>query len=153
MPVIHCTDLFHPHDEPDDHFDVAVMFALAGIELNTVILDQGRLQLTCPGAVPVAQLNHLAGRNVPAAIGLAERLRSPADTVQDQPSQFQEGVELILSTLRKSESRGAITVVGSARDVVAAFNRGRACSGARWTNCWCLWATRPIPNLSNGTER
>ena len=28
VPVIYCTDLFHPHDDPDDHFDLATLFAL-----------------------------------------------------------------------------------------------------------------------------
>lgn len=28
-PLIHQTDLFHPHGDPDDHFDLATVFALA----------------------------------------------------------------------------------------------------------------------------
>jgi len=27
-PLIHCTDLFHPHGDPDDHFDQACVFSL-----------------------------------------------------------------------------------------------------------------------------
>ena len=30
MPkLIHITDLYHPHEDPDDHFDLAQIFALA----------------------------------------------------------------------------------------------------------------------------
>ncbi|HOY58865.1 MAG TPA: hypothetical protein PK640_12120, partial [Verrucomicrobiota bacterium] len=27
QPVLYSTDLFHPHDDPDDHFDLAVLYA------------------------------------------------------------------------------------------------------------------------------
>jgi hypothetical protein len=123
VPVIHCTDLFHPHEDPDDHFDLATLYAIPGIELKAVILDQGALQVTRPGTIPVSQLNRITGRNVPAAIGLAEKLRSPTDPALGQKLEFQQGVELILRTLRESPVPAAISMVGSARDVVAAFNR------------------------------
>jgi hypothetical protein len=123
LPVIHCTDLLHPHGDPDDHFDLATLYALPGIELKAVILDQGQLQVDRPGTVPVSQMNRITGRAVPAAIGLAEKLRGPDDKGLEQKPQFQRGVELILTTLRQSPVSVAITAVGSMRDVVAAFNR------------------------------
>ncbi len=123
LPVIHCTDLLHPYDDPDDHFDLATLYAMRGIELKAVILDQGRSQVERPGTVPVWQMNRITGRDVPAAIGLAEKLRGPSDKALDQKPQFQRGVELILTTLRQSPVPVAITAVGSMRDVTAAFNR------------------------------
>jgi hypothetical protein len=123
LPVIHCTDLFHPHADPDDHFDLATLYAIRGIDLKAVILDQGRLQVDRPGTVPVSQMNRITGRHVPAALGLAEKLRGPEDKALDQEPQFQRGVELILTTLRQSPVPVAITAVGSMRDVTAAFNR------------------------------
>jgi hypothetical protein len=123
LAVIHCTDLFHPHDDPDDHFDLATLYAIRGIDLKAVILDQGRLQGERPGTVAVSQLNRITGRNVPTTNGLAEKLREPGDKGLDQPPQFQRGVELILTTLRQSPTPVAITAVGSMRDVTAAFNR------------------------------
>jgi hypothetical protein len=123
LPLIHCTDLFHPHGDPDDHFDLATLYGIPGLDLKAIILDQGRLQVKQPGTIPVSQLNHITGRKVTAAIGLAEKLRSPTDTGLDQPAEFQKGVALILSTLRQSPVPVAITAVGSMRDVVAAFNR------------------------------
>jgi hypothetical protein len=123
LPLIHCTDLFHPHGDPDDHFDLATLYGIPGLDLKAVILDQGRLQAKQPGTFPVSQLNHITGRKVPTASGLADKLRSPADSGLDQPSEFQKGVALILSTLRQSPAPVAITAVGSMRDVAAAFNR------------------------------
>jgi hypothetical protein len=123
VPVIHCTDLFHPHDDPDDHFDLATLYALPEIDLRGVVLDQGAKQLTRPGRIPVSQMNRLTGRAVPAAIGLADPLASPADKALGQDPRFQDGVALILDTLRRSPDPVTITAVGSARDVAAAFNR------------------------------
>ena len=123
LPLIHCTDLFHPHGDPDDHFDLATLYGMPGLDLKAVILDQGRLQVKQPGTIPVSQLNRITGRKVPAANGLADKLRSPTDTGLDQPAEFQGGVALILSTLRQSPAPVAITAVGSMRDVTAAFNR------------------------------
>jgi hypothetical protein len=123
LPLIHCTDLFHPHGDPDDHFDLATLYGMPGLDLKAVILDQGRLQIERPGTIPVSQLNRITGRKVPAAIGLADKLRSPTDKGLDQPAEFQQGVALIVSTLRQSPARVTITAVGSMRDLTAAFNR------------------------------
>ena len=43
VPVIHCTDLFHPHDDPDDHFDLATLYAMPELDIKGVVLDQGRV--------------------------------------------------------------------------------------------------------------
>lgn len=123
IPIIHCTDLFHPHGDPDDHFDLATFYAIPSLDLKAVILDQGKLQIERPGTIPVSQLNSITGRHVPAAIGLAEKLRAPDDKALDQKARFQQGIELILNSLRQSPIPVAITAVGSMRDVVAAFNR------------------------------
>lgn len=123
VPVIYCTDLFHPHDDPDDHFDLATLYAMPEIEIKGVVLDQGKKQLQKPGRIPISQLNRISGRNVPAVIGLSEPLKSPEDKALEQPAEFQKGVALILATLRNSTEPVRIAAVGSMRDVVAAFNR------------------------------
>ena len=87
------------------------------------MLDQGALQVSRPGLIPVAQLNALTGRHIPTAIGLASKLASPTDPGLDQPDQFQGGVRLILDTLRSATRRVDIIAVGSMRDFAAAFNR------------------------------
>ncbi len=122
-PVIYSTDLMHPHDDPDDHFDLACLFALPEVDLRAVILDNGASQAERPGFKPVWQLNYLAGRHVPCAIGLSRKLKSPSDPALDQPAEFQNGVNLLLQTLRDSQEKVALIFVGSARDTVAAFNR------------------------------
>lgn len=123
VPVIYCTDLFHPHDDPDDHFDLATLYAMPELDIKGVVLDQGRKQLERPGRIPVSQMNKITGRNVPAAIGLADPLKSPDDQALDQPALFQGAVELIVQTLRASSRPVCIATLGSVRDVVCAFNR------------------------------
>jgi hypothetical protein len=123
IPVVYCTDLFHPHDDPDDHFDLATLYAIPELDLKGIVLDQGEKQLQRPGRIPVSQMNRLTGRNVPVAIGLAQRLSSPNDKAVGQQPQFQAGVRLILRALREARAPVMIATVGSVRDVVAAFNR------------------------------
>ena len=41
VPVIYCTDLFHPHVDPDDHFDLATLYAMPELEIKGIVLDQG----------------------------------------------------------------------------------------------------------------
>lgn len=123
IPVLYCTDLFHPHDDPDDHFDLACLYALPEVDIKAVILDQGAKQQKKPGRIPIAQMNRLTGREIPAATGLAEPLKGPEDTGTDQPEPYQEGVETILSVLRKSSRPVTVVAVGSLRDIAAAYNR------------------------------
>jgi len=123
VPVIYCTDLFHPHGDPDDHFDLATLYAMPELDIKGIVLDQGRKQLEQPGSIPVSQMNRIAGRNVPAVVGLADPLKNPDDKALHQPAEFQGGVELILRTLRASARPVSIATAGSVRDVVAAFNR------------------------------
>jgi hypothetical protein len=123
IPVIYCTDLFHPHDDPDDHFDIATIYAIPEFDINGIILDQGRKQDKKPGKIPVEQLNHLTGRSIPWANGLADPLKNPGDKAADQDAEYQRGVELILDTLERSKEPVTIITVGSVRDVAAALNR------------------------------
>lgn len=123
VPVIYSTDLMHPHDDPDDHFDLACLYAMPEADVRAIVLDNGASQAKRPGTGAVRQLNHLAGRAVPSAIGLSAKLKSPGDPALDQPRANQGGVELILRTLRESAEPVAIVFVGSARDTAAAFNR------------------------------
>jgi hypothetical protein len=123
LPVIYCTDLFHPHDDPDDHFDLAALYALAELDVKGIVLDQGAKQHEKPGRIPVSQLNRLSGGDVPVVIGLATPLRHPQDAGAEQPAEFQGGVDAILRTLREADRLVTIIAVGSLRDVAAAWNR------------------------------
>ncbi|MBN2490321.1 MAG: family 43 glycosylhydrolase [Planctomycetes bacterium] len=123
VPVLYSTDLFHPHDDPDDHFDLAALYGLEEIELRGIVLDQGARQERQPGRVAVEQLNRLTGRAVPWATGLAEALQSPDDPALEQAAAHQGGVALILEALASSPEPLTIITVGSLRDVAAALNR------------------------------
>ncbi|MGB2808296.1 MAG: nucleoside hydrolase [Sedimentisphaerales bacterium] len=123
VPVIYCTDLFHPHVDPDDHFDIACLYAIKEIEIKGIILDQGEKQKEKPGSIPISQLNYITKRNVPYAIGLANKLESAEDNGLKQLKEYQQGVELILTTLRTSKKPVTIISVGSLRDVAASYNR------------------------------
>jgi len=123
VPIIYSSDLFHPHDDPDDHFDLATLFAVREFDIRAILLDQGDRQLERPGAVPLRQIMNLTGRRVSSAIGLGRKLRSPEDKALDQPEPFQAGVQLFLRALRESKEPVTVLQTGSLRDIAAAFNR------------------------------
>ncbi len=125
IPFIHTTDLYNPPQDPDDHVDLATVFALPEFDLRAVILDPTRkfIGQHDPGFVPVAQLNYLTGRAVPVAAGPLDALRSPTDTARDRPRREQAGIELLLHALSRCEEPAFVSVVGSARVIAAAWNR------------------------------
>lgn len=123
ISAVYCTDLFHPHDDADDHFDLASLFALQELDIRGIVLDQGDKQDHSPGRIPVEQMISLTGRNVPWAVGLAEPLKNPDDAGFEQAEKYQAGVRLILRALEGSKEPVTIITVGSLRDVAAAFNR------------------------------
>ena len=43
VPVIYSTDLYHPHDDPDDHYDLATVFALPELDVKGVIIDMSNM--------------------------------------------------------------------------------------------------------------
>ena len=126
IPILHSTDLLHPYDDPDDHYDLATVFAMPEFDIRGIVLDQGvepQGQLKRPGQVPVQQMFRLTGRKTPVAIGLTNLLRSRDDKALDQGEQFQGGVKLILLALRQSPEKVILHLAGSCRDAAAAFNR------------------------------
>ncbi len=123
VPVIYGTDLFHPHDDPDDHFDLATVFAMPELDVKAILLDLGAKQEQKPGRVPVEQMFQLTGRRIPYATGLGEKLKSPDDKGLDHPERHQGAVRLLLETLRASPEPMIVVTTGSVRDVCAAFNR------------------------------
>jgi hypothetical protein len=121
IPVIHCTDLFHPPQDPDDYYDLATLFSLPGVDLRAIILDQGSEQRRAPGSIPVRQMMHMTGRTTPWVNGLETPLRYPEDKALNQSTH--DGPETILRVLRESSEKVRIITTGSVRDVAAAFNR------------------------------
>ncbi|HSW46173.1 MAG TPA: nucleoside hydrolase [Phycisphaerae bacterium] len=123
VPVIYGTDLFHPHNDPDDHFDLATLFSVRELDVQAILLDQGQRQGDKTGRIPIEQMLRLTGRRIPFASGLSSPLTSPQDTGADQPAGDQGDIELLLQSLRAAPRPVTVIAVGSVRDLCAAFNR------------------------------
>jgi len=119
VPIIYCTDLYHPPEDFDDHLDLATVFSMPELDVKAIILDR---KGDFSGKIPVEQMFVLTGKKVPYAEGV-DILKSPSDKALDQPAEYQKGVELILSTLKQNSEPMTIITAGSVRDVMAAFNR------------------------------
>ncbi|MEJ5250481.1 MAG: nucleoside hydrolase [Chthonomonadetes bacterium] len=123
-PLIHQTDLFRPHNDPDDHFDLACVYALAlqgKVDLRGIVIDHPPPKSEWnPDVSASAQMNHITGLTVPAVVGSSQPMRSPGDTQASASPSDRAAVRFILDTLRQSRQRVAITVVGSCRDVALA---------------------------------
>lgn len=141
IPLIDVTDLYHPHQDVGDNFDILAAYALPELDLRAVILDcTGPFRQPVakdvgpglfadpngprePGFIPVCQLNYVFGRNVPCATIPFACMRSVDDEMRDAPPFQQLGIELILRTLRESPEPVQIVSFGSARAVAVAYNR------------------------------
>ena len=116
IPVLHQTDIYHPHIDADDHFDLACQYAFAynkDIELKGIIMDYP-LRSNCmdPAIGAVSQLNYSTCDFVPFSVGSPK-----TDSLSNYKS---NSVEFILKTLEQSPEAVAIHIVGSSRDVAAA---------------------------------
>jgi hypothetical protein len=141
VPLIDVTDLYHPPQDVGDNFDILAAYSLPELDLRAVILDctepfrqpvakNPGLGLAEdaggprePGFIPVLQLNYIFGRNVPCATVPFSRMKSSDDKMLDAPPFQQQGIELILKTLRESAEPVHILSFGSARAIAAAYNR------------------------------
>jgi hypothetical protein len=127
VPLIHVTDLFHPHGDPDDHFDLASVYALAmqgRFDLRGIVIDgPPEFRAGDPAVVAVAQMNHLAGLTVPVAIGTSKTMAGRADALPDASWRDTAAIRFIIECLRASERPVALTCVGSAADIVIAALR------------------------------
>ncbi len=145
FPIIDVTDLYHPHQDVGDNFDLIAAYSLPEVDLRAVILDAHdsfRKPVSDhpllskfyvdkdgprdPGFIPVLQLNYIFNRNVPAAVGPFTMMKTPQDKMLDVPAFQQQGVELILKVLRESKERVDILSFGSARPIAVAYNRDPA---------------------------
>lgn len=123
VPMLHATDLFHPHNDPDDHWDLASVYALAfqgRLDLRGVLIDYPPPgQHTDPDVSAVAQLNYLTGKTACAVVG-SSRPIAP-DQQQDPALQADlRGIRAVLELLRQAPRPVVINVVGSTRDIAIA---------------------------------
>lgn len=161
--VLDVTDLYHPAEDPGDNFDIIMPFGLdEEIDLKGVILDvtePARDPVTNPrfgilsdmyrdpGIVPMSQMNYIFNRQVPYAVGPFSRMETPDDPMTNVPLYQQQGIDMILNTLRDSSGKVDILSFGSARAIAAAYNREpdllrekvgliHLCAGSASTDFW-----------------
>lgn len=125
--LLHQTDLFHPHGDPDDHFDLATLFALhlrGDLTAAGLILDyppdhrQGD-----PDVMAAAQMNRLCASAIPAAVGAEPKMKALGDAMPELAACETAAIRLILTTLEEAPEPVAITCVGSATDIAVASLR------------------------------
>ncbi|MBN2292042.1 MAG: hypothetical protein JXM70_06425 [Pirellulales bacterium] len=124
VPVIHITDLFRPHNDPDDHWDLACQYALAArgdIELVAVVIDDPKNEWgKDPDISAIAQLNYITGLAVPVVTGVPESLPLDADLKDPsvRNSLALSGIRAVHRILAASPRPVVITVTGWCRDLV-----------------------------------
>ena len=120
-PVIYSTDMYYTFImDNDDPFDAAVLLKSPELDIKGIILDNH----TYPsdGEKILERIMTYADRHVPYMKGLGEfQMRSATD--QGLYAANQEGVELILKTLRESKQKVSLIAVGSLTDFSVALQR------------------------------
>jgi hypothetical protein len=123
-PILHQTDLFGPHMDPDDHWDLACQFALAAAgetTLDGVLIDYPPDDTREPDILAIAQLCHISGLSVPWAVGSSQPVNNRHDVLKDASAPERNGVRFVLNALRNASAPLAIHVVGSCRDIAIAL--------------------------------
>ena len=146
--VVLTTDLYHRHADPNDHWNLACMFALSHlgyIKLAGIMCDDDRafandgsfLHFGDPSVQSVAQLNFITGQAVPVGIGS----RRPIKKKEDLDAVLSSGkkissVTMLLDILERSKTKVDIHMCGSCKDVVIAY---RTCPELFEKKCDCIY--------------
>jgi hypothetical protein len=130
VPMLHVTDLFRPHNDPDDHWDLACVYALAyqgRVDWRAIMADYPPApRNNDPDVLGVAQMNYLTGQAVPVVVGSPRPMRS-RDDAQDEATPWEDGgIRALLRLLRESPRPVVINILGSCRDVAVAGRRDPA---------------------------
>jgi hypothetical protein len=126
--MLHVTDLFRPHMDPDDHWDLACVYALAyrgDIDLKGIVIDhppKGKASRN-PDIAAVAQMNLLSGMFAPVAVGSSHPMKSRSDVQPHASAADHHGVQMVLNVLQRSPRPVIINITGSSRDVAIAGKR------------------------------
>ncbi len=127
IPMIHATDLYHIHNDPDDHWDLATIYALGyseAVDLLGILLDYPtRPGLGDPDVMGVAQMNYYTGLVVPSVVGTPYEMTKREDTLSQGSKIELQGVNWLIETLRKSASPVVINIVGGATNVAVALKK------------------------------
>lgn len=117
IPIIYTTDLYHPHNDPDDHYDLATLFALPEFDIRAIVIDRGEQGKDRPGICAIEQMMHITGRSVPYALGMVRNI----SWTGYYPDEELYGIHLIVKAVRESPKPVTIFTAGSLRDVCAAY--------------------------------
>ena len=136
IPVLHATDLFRPHMDPDDHWDLACVYALAHlgeIDLKAVVIDFPPKDRD-PDVAAIAQLNYITHLTAPAVVGSRLPLKSRDDVQSYAGPTDHSAAGLVLEVLRTSAEPVIINITGCCRDIAIAGKRdpglfSRKCAG------------------------
>lgn len=122
VPLIVATDLFRPHDDPDDHWDLATAYALAfqgAVDLQAVLIDFPRPNSgKDPDVLAVCQMNYITGLKVPVIVG-SPHPYTP-DIGFDKDEATRRRLHTLLEVLEGSKKPVGISVAGSCRDIATA---------------------------------
>ena len=132
--VVLTTDLYHRHGDPNDHFNLAALYALDKmglINLVGILCDDDKpqpgnekdeyLHFGDPSVQSVAQMNYITGRSVPVGVGSRRPLRCKEDLRRLlNEKQKISSVDLLLRALENTKTQVDIHMCGSCRDVLIA---------------------------------
>lgn len=120
-PTLYSTDLYYTFImDNDDPFDAAVLLNCPELDVKGIILDNHNFP--SDGEKLLQKIMDLSGHQAPYVKGLGEfAMRSFDDPGLDAANQ--EGVELILKTLRESKEKVTLIGVGSMTDFAVALVR------------------------------
>lgn len=121
--MLHVTDLYRPHNDPDDHWDLACAYSLVSegsAELVGVFIDFPQPNReNDPDVLAVAQMNYLTSAPAPVMIG-SPRWIEPEEADRPENELALGGIRTMLDLLRRSPRPVVISVLGSCRDVAIA---------------------------------
>lgn len=125
--VIHQTDIYHEHLDPDDHWDLACQYALhytGNINLAGVILDNVpriRMGHGDPAVCAVEQIKYITGSFTATAIGTGNRRgKTDRNTFYTRQNEF-AAVKMIKHILETASDQVIFQVVGSCKDMAVAI--------------------------------
>lgn len=122
---IHQTDIFHPHGDPDDHWDLATVYSLAeqgDLDLAGIMFDYPPAhRVGDPATLAMAQLGYITGiTGVPSAVGSRFPMRDRKDVQSDRDQRSLGAAHWLCQTLEDSPEPVVINMVGSCTDVALA---------------------------------
>ncbi|MEN8229154.1 MAG: nucleoside hydrolase [Bacteroidota bacterium] len=127
VPMIHAADLYHHHGDPDDHWDLASVYALAysgSVDLKGIVIDwPPRRTFGDPDVMGIAQMNYLTGLVIPSVIGAPHPMKYRNDIQPDANRMEHQGINWIIDTLKKSPSPVVINIVGAATNIALAAKK------------------------------